>query len=438
MAGARTVAVEEQGRDHGLVRGIGIFGMAAAITNEVIGSGVYRLPASMAAAAGAAAPLAYVACLIAMGAIVLCFAEAGSRVPTSGGPYGYVEAAFGPLAGFVAGVLVWLSALLACGGVAAAVADILGAAVPALSDALPRGLFIVALLGGMAWVNIRGADTAARFIGVTTLIKLVPLGLFLIVGGIALASGHGATTAVTAPPVTTIDRAALLAFFALSGMETPLSASGEVRDPARNVPRALLLAMGGIGLLYIGVQIVADGLLGAGLAASKTPLADAMGTIGAGWRVPLLAGAFLSMLFWIGSDLLGAPRVLFALSRDRLLPAAFGRLHPRWHTPHVAILFHAGLAILLALSGTYEALAILSTLTIAPLYFGACASAWVLRRRDVAVMGEALRLPALPVVALVGMASTIALVAFGRLAEVAALAGVLAGSALIYAIMRRR
>src|SRR3982750_3991255 len=108
-------ADERQGRDHGLVRAIGPIAFAAAITNEVVGSGLYRLPASMATAAGVAAPLAYLACLVAMSAVVLCFAEAGSRVPTSGGPYGYVEAAFGKMPGFVAGILVRFSSVLACG-----------------------------------------------------------------------------------------------------------------------------------------------------------------------------------------------------------------------------------------------------------------------------------------------------------------------------------
>ena len=145
--GSGLAAGQGHARDQGLVRGIGIVAFAAAIANEVVGSGIYRLPASMAAAAGTAAPLAYLFCLLAMGAIVLCFAEAGSRVPTSGGPYGYVEAAFGPLAGFVAGVLVWFSSVLACGGITAAVADLAGSAVPALAQPGAHAAFIVVILG---------------------------------------------------------------------------------------------------------------------------------------------------------------------------------------------------------------------------------------------------------------------------------------------------
>lgn len=436
MTATARIAGEELGRDRGLVRGIGLIGFAMAITNEVVGSGVYRLPAAMALAAGTAAPWAYLACLVAMGAVVLCFAEAGSRVPTSGGPYGYVEAAFGPLAGFVAGVLLWLSSVLACGGVAAALADTAGAALPGLNDAVVRGLFIVIVLATMAWINLRGVNVAAHVFGWATAVKLVPLALFLVVGVIGLGLGHQAAAPVGNPPTAGLGRAAILAMFALSGMETPLAASGEVRDPARNVPRALLLAMGSIGLLYIAIQLVADALLGAGLTGSHAPLADALGTLDPRWRAPLLAGAFFSMLIWLGSDFLGAPRILFAFARDGLLPARLARLHPRFHTPDVGIIVHGVLAAALALTGTFEKLAILSTLAIAPLYFSACASAVLLRRRGVATLGRPLGLPAVPLVAALGMASMVVLVALARWDEIAGLAAVLVGSAALYLVLR--
>lgn len=438
MASKSELAIEEQGRDRGLLRVMGVFAFAAAITNEVVGSGIYRLPGAMATHAGTTAPYAYAACVVAMGAIVLCFAEAGARVPTSGGPYGYVEAAFGKMPGFVAGVLVWFSSVLACGGIAAALADTVASAFPAMNGMIARDLVIVAVLGAMTVINVVGVDLAARVLGWATVIKVMPLLLFLMVGGVALAMGHGAAVPITNAPTDGLGETAILAMFALTGMETPLSASGEVRDPARTVPRALLLAMSLIGLLYIAIQLVADKLLGAGLVGSTTPLADALGTIDPRWRAPLLIGAFGSMLIWLGSDLLGAPRVLFAFARDGLLPSPLGRVHARWRTPHVAILTHFVLALGLALTGTFEKLAILSTLAIAPLYGSVCAAAIVLRRRDVALFGAPPRIPALPVIALFGIASTVVLVWLAKPHEQAALAGLLVGSVLFFLVMRRR
>lgn len=431
------IARQERNRDVGLVRAMGVFAFAAAITNEVVGSGIYRLPGGMAKAGGVAAPYAYLACLIAMGAIVLCFAEAGSRVPTSGGPYGYVEAAFGKLAGFVAGVLLWLSSVLACGGIAVALADTLAAAVPGLTNPLIHQCVVIAVLASMTGINLVGVDPASRFLGWATLIKLLPLMLFVVVGAAGLAMGHHATAPITNAPTEGFGRAAILAMFALTGMETPLAASGEVREPSRTVPRALLLAMGSVGLLYIAIQLVAQSLLGAALLDSHAPLADALGTIDSHLRLPLLAGAFLSMLIWLGSDLLGAPRVLFAFARDGLLPSPLGKVHPRWRTPYVAILTHFVLAAGLALSGTFENLAILSTLAIAPLYMSVCAAAVKLRRDEVAIMGRPLVLPALPVLAGFGILSMVVLIGFGQWNEIIALIGVLVGSGLLYWFMRR-
>jgi len=430
------IAREERGRDVGLVRAMGVLAFAAAITNEVVGSGIYRLPGVMAKAGGTAAPYAYLACLVAMGAIVLCFAEAGSRVPTSGGPYGYVEAAFGKMAGFSAGVLLWLSSVLACGGIAVALADTAAAALPILANPLIHQGVTLAVLGLMTGINLVGVDPASRFLGWATLIKLLPLLLFVLVGAAGLAMGHHAAAPITNAPTEGFGRAAILAMFALTGMETPLAASGEVRDPARTVPRALLLAMGTVGLLYIAIQLVAQMLFGAGLLQSNAPLADALGTIDRLWRLPLLAGAFLSMLIWLGSDLLGAPRVLFAFARDGLLPAPLGRIHPRWRTPHIAILTHFVLAAGLALSGTFEKLVILSTLAIAPLYISVCAAAVKLRRNDVALFGRPLILPGLPFLAAFGAISMVILIGFGQWSEIIALAGVLIGSALLYLFMR--
>jgi amino acid transporter len=432
------IAREESRRDHGLVRAMGVFAFAAAITNEVVGSGIYRLPGGMVKAGGTAAPYAYLACLLAMGAIVLCFAEAGSRVPTSGGPYGYVEAAFGKMLGFVAGVLLWLSSVLACGGIAVALADTVAAALPIFEPPLLHHLAEIGVLAAMTGINLVGVDPASRFLGWATLIKLLPLILFILVGAVGLALGHGAAAPpIQHAPTDGFGRAAILATFALTGMETPLAASGEVREPSRTVPRALLLAMGMVGLLYILIQIVAQTLLGAGLIESRAPLADALGAIDPRLRLPLLVGAFFSMLIWLGSDLLGAPRVLFAFARDRLLPAPLGKVHPRWRTPYIAILAHFLLASALALSGTFEDLAVLSTLAIAPLYMLVCASAVKLRRDNVAILGKPLALPALPLIALFGIVSMIVLIRFGQPNEIKALIGVLVGSSLLYLVMRR-
>ena len=144
------------------------------------------------------------------------------------------------------------------------------------------------------------------------------------------------------------------------------------------------------------------------------------------------------MLIWLGSDFLGAPRVLFAFARDGILPSPLGRIHSRWRTPYVAILVHLVFAAALALSGTFEQLAVLSTLAIAPLYASGCAAAVILRRRNIAISGKPLALPGLPLIAALGIVSMVVLVAQGEPREIIALAGVLVGSAVLYLVVRRR
>ena len=421
-------------RDAGLVRAVGQWPLAAAIVNGVVGGGIFSLPAAMSGAAGGYAPFAFLLCALAMGAVVLCFAEASARVASSGGAYACAEAAFGPLAGFLTGLMLWVSAVLACGGIADAMASGLVAWLPGGGEPL-RALLIVAVIGGLAGVNIWGVAPAARTVGVLTAIKLVPLLVLIVVGGGWLLSS-GTYAPVTDTPPARFGDAMILALFAFSGMETPLGASGEVARPERTIPRALFIAMGGVSLLYIAIQLVTQGLLGNQLAGSAAPLSDAMARVSPALGALLLLGASISRLAWIGSDLLGAPRFLHAFAHDGTMPALLGRVHPRSHAPHVAILAHAGIAMMLALTGTFETLAILSALVTAPVYLIMCLAAWRLRRRGVASAGPVPRLPMLPAAVAVGSASMVAIMILAQGRDVAGLALLLAAGVAWYGGVR--
>jgi APA family basic amino acid/polyamine antiporter len=285
-------------RDDGLIRGIGTAGLTANIVNGVVGAGIFTLPAAVALAAGALAPLAYLLCAVIMAGVVICFAEAGSRVPTSGGAYGTVEAAFGPAAGFVTGMLLIVSDVLASGGLASALADMLGSVAPPMASAAGRMISIGAIYGLLAWANLIGVGATARLITGATALKLLPLIGFL---GIALWAFHlpAPPSPATPPPhLAGFGRALILTLFAFEGMETALMASGEVRTPNRTVPRALLGAMLFVLALYLGVQLGAQHLLGADLAHQAAPLAEAAGRIIPAARPIMLAGAGVSMLAW--------------------------------------------------------------------------------------------------------------------------------------------
>src|SRR5262249_25620893 len=156
-----------------------------------------------------------------------------------------------------------------------------------------------------------------------------------------------------------VGRGVILAIFALSGMEIALGTSGEVRAPARTIPHALAIAIPAIAIVYLAIQIVAQGILGPDLAASKAPLADALARGGERGRRFIVAAGIASMTGWLASDLLGSSRVLFAFGRAGTLPRALGAVHPKTRVPHVAVSVHAIIACALALSGTFETLIVL-------------------------------------------------------------------------------
>ncbi len=418
------------------MRAVGPWGFAASIINIVIGAGIFAVPGALAACIGPYAPVAFVVCAVAIGSVAICFAEGGSRLPTSGGAYGYIEAAFGPLPAYVAGTLLWVGDALACGGIAAALADVAVSVLPARFMAPAHAAVIVGVVGGIALINTGGVALGTRLVNVATVVKLIPLAIFVIAGAYAV---HGANFVPTSQPTTAgLGRALILSLFVFTGMETPLAASGEVERPARTIPLALAIGMASVTLLYIAVQVVAQGILGSALANSTVPLADAMARISPSLRLLMLAGAALSMFGWMGSDILGTPRVLFAFGRDGLLPRVLGRVHPRSHAPHIAILCYAVLAIALALSGTFAELAVLSTLASAGLYIGGCLAAWQLARRGVAVAGQPLNFRWLGGAMVIGVGSMLILICLASREEVLGLFVVVILSALIYVVQRRR
>jgi len=377
-----------------LVRVIGILGLAAAIVNITIGGGIFRLPANVAGSLGPAAPLAYVVCAIAMGLIVLCIADAGSRVPLTGGPYAYIATAFGPYVGFVSGALLWMMGTLAAAAVSTIFATSLGLLVPALGGRVIEIGVLAATLAFWSVVNARGVTLGSRLNSVATVAKLFPL-VLLAIGGLFYVRGANLVW-TAAPAPADVARTCLLLIFAFAGIEVALVPSGEVRDTARTVPRAIALAMVGVTCLYVLLQVVAQGILGGDLArATSSPLADAAGASFGGWaRSLLLAGATVSMFGYIGGVTLSMPRMIYAFARDGFLPQSLASVDPHSQTPHAAIAVQSVVTFALAISGTFERLAILANVSGLLLYLGCALAAWRLRTTGASSsQGEGFRVP---------------------------------------------
>lgn len=421
-----------------LSRELGVRQLASNIFNYTVGSGIFALPAVAVANLGGAAPLAYVACAVVIGLVVVCFAEAGSRVSTTGGPYAYVETALGPMVGFVTGCLVLTTGASA----AAAVSSLFVRSILALVPGAPAGsldVLVIAVVTGLVLINLRGIKAGARVLEGITIAKLLPLLAFVFVGVFFVRAENLAWERV--PDISAVLGTAGIVIFAFSGIEGAMIPSGEVKNPARTVPRAVFLALGAATILYLAVQFVALGILGLGLADDRTtPLASAAGVaVGPIGRTVLIVGAAVSMFGYLSANVLSEPRGLFALSRDGFLPRALASVNIRHHTPGAAIIVYGVLVAAIALSGTFEQLAVFANLAALMVYFLCAVAAFVLRKRDVRMDTEPFAPPVGP---LFPIAACMAIVWLffetARARELLALAIVLAVIFTLYAMKRWR
>ena len=422
-------------RDEGLVRVIGVGALGLSVVNMVVGAGIFVLPGRIAAELGSAAILAYLICSVAVALIFLCFAEVGSRVTRSGGAYAYIEEAFGPLAGFIASILLWFGfSALADAAITVAMVETMTIAFPVLGQSVPRAVFIICLFVFLAAVNIRGAKAGVRLYVFNTLAKLVPLLLLLVVGLFAINVENLAIPEW--PSARQFGAGTILLFFAFSGAESALNASGEIKNPSKTVPMGLLVGIGGLLVLYVGLQTVAQGVLGAELANStEAPLAAVAVEVFGDWGGKmLLVGVVISIYGAISGDMLGAPRVIFASSLDGNLPRFLSKVHPKYKTPHVAVIFFAIVVCAFALSGTFRYLAVFATGSLLLIDLGVSLAVLRLRQRDGVPKAGEFRLPLGPLIPLSSCLVVGWLLLQVPADEAFSIAGLIGASAALYAI----
>jgi len=388
-------------RDEGLLRVIGPGALDLGVANMVVGAGIFVLPGRIAAELGSAAILAYFICSVTVALVFLCFAEIGSRITRSGGSYAYIEEAFGPFAGFIASILLWFGYnALSDAAITVAMVEVMTIAFPVLGESVPRAVFIIALFMFLAVVNIKGVKAGVRLYVFNTLAKLVPLLLLLAVGLFAINMDNLAIPEW--PAARDIGAGAILLFFAFTGAESALNASGEIKNPSKTVPMGLLIGISGLLALYVGLQTVAQGVLGPALANNtEAPLAAVAVEVFGGWGGKmLLAGVVISIYGAVSGDMLGIPRVIFASSLDDNLPRFLSKVHPQYKTPHVAVIFFAIVVCALALSGTFRYLAVFATGSLLFIYLGVSLAVLRLRKRDGLPKAGEFRLPFGPLIPL--------------------------------------
>ena len=359
-------------KDEGLKREIGTFGLTSNIINTVIGAGIFVLPALVSEGLGASGILAYLFCGFLITMVMLCFAEAGSKITITGGAYAYIEVAFGKYFGFITtNLFIFGASLMATAAVANAVADTLSYLFPIFTNTIFRAGFFVVLFTGLTIINVRGVKQGIALVKLTTILKLAPL-LLLIFWGITKIKVDNLTWSNT-PPLADFGKISLILFFAFQGAENSLSVSGEVKTPEKTIPKSILLSIVVILLVYLGVQMVAQGVMGDSLSSfKKAPLAETAKNIMGPFGVTvMILGAAISMFGYLSSDILNMPRVLFRSAVDEVIPVkSLAKIHPHFATPYISIIAFTALGCVLSIAGGFRQLAILSTSSVLLIYLG--------------------------------------------------------------------
>lgn len=367
------------GAEDSLLRAIGRRDLTALVINAVIGAGIFGLPGKVFALIGAYSALALVACGVLVFLLVVCFAEVGSRFRATGGPYLYAHAAFGPWTGFAVGWLAWLARTSSLAALTNLFVSYLGWFVPGVETGAARVLACTLVLLVLAGLNARGVRGATRVGNAFALGKLAPLLLFVAGGMLFVEPARLAPGPV--PSLDDFSQAVLLLVYAYTGFESAIIPSGEMLDPGRDIAFALLVATVVVTAVYLGVQVVCIGTL-PGLANSERPLADAAahlaGSVGA---ATIAAGALVSIGGTLNANMLAAPRLLFAMAERAQMPAAIGRVHARFRTPHLAIAVTTAFTLAATLSGGFVVLVLISTIARLLVYGSTCAALLALRRK---------------------------------------------------------
>lgn len=366
-------------REIGLKREIGQFGFGAIALNGTIGAGIFALPAIAAERAGLFSPWLYIVCGFLIMAIVLVFARVASYFNDTGGPVTYATSAFGPFAGFQAGWLLTLSRASSFAANTHLMVTYAGWFWSPLSDGVWHLSAVAVVCIALTVINVVGVRQGMLVIFVLTVLKLLPLVLLVILG--ISQTNPDIFTMADVPAFDSLGETTLILFYAFVGFESAVIPAGEAENPRRDIPLALIRTILAITVFYFLIQVVTISVAPR-MAGSHTPLADvALILMGAAGAAILTLGAVFSISGNLTSSMLSAPRLLYAMGRLGSLPAWTGAVHQRFQTPANAILLYGLFILLLALSGGFVWLAVMSTIVRLMVYVACIATLPILDRK---------------------------------------------------------
>ncbi len=363
-----------------LIRSLSRKDITAIAINTVIGAGIFGLPSKIAALIGSYSLIAFVVCALIVALIVICFAEVASRFQNTGGMYLYAKHAFGSAIGFEVGWLYWFVRVTTFAANCNLLLSYLAFFIPGVNEGVLRVTLIALIVGLIGLVNFLGVRESTILTNIFTIGKLLPLLIFVSVGMFFVQPTNFNFSEV--PEFDSFSKAVLLLIYAYVGFEAAVIPAGEMKNPGKDVPFALLSALAVVAFLFFVVQVVSLGTLPE-LAKSERPLADAaslfLGSFGAGF---IAIGALISIFGNLNGGFLSATRIPFAMSEQKELPSFVGQIHPKFSTPYISIFLTSLSIFVLTIQSSFISALTISTITRLLVYATTCAALPVLRRRE--------------------------------------------------------
>ena len=355
-----------------LKRSIGKWSLVLLIINSIIGAGIFGLPSKVFGLSGVYSLLAFGACAIVVMVFILCFAEVSSRFDKTGGPYTYAYSALGKFPGFMTGWLLLLSRIFNYATLINLLVIYLSFFSPDFNQPWVRAVTILGLTSFFTLVNYIGVKDSTRVNNILTIAKLLPLTLFIVIGLFNIQPGSLNTS--ESFEFSSFSTSVLLLVFAFGGFESVLINTGEVSNPRKNLPFALITGFIFITIFYCLIQLVSIGTL-PGLATSDKPLADAAHNFMGSWGGILIAGgAVISITGTLNAIVLGGSRLPFAFSNGNQFPKLFSFIHPKRHTPTWSLLLFIGITTIVSLVWSFFAALTIGSIVRVLVYLMVCGS----------------------------------------------------------------
>lgn len=349
--------------------------------NGVIGSGIFLLPGNAYKTMGPGSVFAYVFVLLLVMSMALCFAECGSMFERSGGPYLYAEKAFGSFVGYEVGIMKWIVSIIAWATMAVGFVTALGAAFPFFLDATVQKITAAAIIAGLSVINLFGINIMAYLNNISTVAKLIPLILCVTLGFLAFSGSNFTPMFPKGITAANISATVITVFYAFTGFENTGLAAGEMENPAKNVPKAIIISMTFVSVVYFLVQFVCIGALGTSLETTGTPIVDVMSKIiGSKGAILITVGTLISIGGINICTSFNTPRCGQALADGGYLPEVLNKRN-KYDVPYVSILVTGILAMILSTTGSFAELAAISVVSRFSQYIPTCLAVLVLRKK---------------------------------------------------------